>query len=151
MDVTQSLNFPDYAFSMRIEKGKKEIFDPARRKFVALTPEEWVRQHMLQYLVQELSLPLPLIAVEHSLVYLSMKKRCDLLVFNRAGKAVMMVECKAPSVLLNQKTLEQIARYNMGFKLPYLLITNGLSHYCCHINHADGSIQILPSIPVLEL
>jgi len=150
MEVTQKLNFPDYTFSFRLENGRKEIFDPARRKFVALTPEEWVRQHILQYLVQEKNVPLQLIGIEHSLVYIRMKKRCDLLLFNRSGKAVMIVECKAPNITLNQKTFEQIARYNMGFKVPYLLVTNGLSHYCCHVDHEEGTIRILPQIPGWE-
>lgn len=150
MDVNQALNFPDYTFSFRLQNGRREIFDPARRKFIALTPEEWVRQNMLQYLVQGKKVPLQLIAVEHSLVYNKMKRRCDLLVFNRSGKAVMMVECKAPVITLNQKTLEQIGRYNMDFKVPYLLVTNGLSHYCCHINHETETITLLPQIPEWE-
>ncbi|MEI6576066.1 MAG: type I restriction enzyme HsdR N-terminal domain-containing protein [Bacteroidota bacterium] len=145
------LNFPEYIFSTRGENKNKEIFDPARRKYVSLTPEEWVRQHLIQYLIQEKKIPIALLAVEYSLVYHKLNKRCDILVFNRQGSPVMLLECKAPSVALSEKTLEQIARYNMAFKVSYLLVSNGLSHYCFHINHETEMIKILPEIPTLAL
>jgi hypothetical protein len=151
MEKTPELNFPDYQFSVRSEKGRHEIFDPARRKYVSLSPEEWVRQHIIQYLVSERNVPLSLIAVEYSLSYLGMSKRCDILVFNRQAVPQLLVECKAPTVILSAKTLEQIARYNRSFEVPYLLVSNGLSHYCFQVDHVGMEIVSLPGIPILEL
>ena len=124
--MLRKLNFPDYSFSFRENKGIREIFDPFRRKFVKLNPEEWVRQHLLQYLVVEKKYPQSLISVESSLVFNQQKKRCDALVYNQQAKAMVLIECKSYDVALSQSVLEQIARYNFTLQLPYLLISNGL-------------------------
>lgn len=144
------LDFPEYPFRTRTEAGRREIFDPVRRRFVALTPEEWVRQHVIRYLAEEKSVPLSLMAVEKSLVVNRLSRRCDLLVHNNSGKAVMMVECKAPGVKLSQSTFEQIARYNMALQLPWLWISNGHSHYCCRIDHGKGTIAFSAEVPSWE-
>ncbi|MFN6037315.1 MAG: type I restriction enzyme HsdR N-terminal domain-containing protein [Bacteroidota bacterium] len=125
-----TLNFPAYAFRIRENKnGAKEIFDRVRKKFVALTPEEWVRQHLLEYLIQEKKFPLSLMAVEKQLKLNSTVKRTDLLVYNNSMSPIVLAECKAPEVNLDVQTLNQILRYNLVFKVRHLIVTNGLQHY----------------------
>jgi type I site-specific restriction endonuclease len=127
------LNFPAYAFSLKSEEGKEFIFDPIRKKWFVLTPEEWVRQHVIAYLVQTEKLPASLIAVERLIKYNKLNKRFDLLLFNKLGKPQMLIECKAPEIKLSTETLFQIATYNTLFKVPFLYVTNGLQHqiYTC--------------------
>lgn len=122
------LNFPAYAFSLKNEDGKEFIFDPIRKKWFVLTPEEWVRQHVIAYLVQTEKLPASLIAVERLIKYNKLNKRFDLLLFNKLGKPQMLIECKAPEIKLSTETLFQIATYNTLFKVPFLYITNGIHH-----------------------
>lgn len=123
------------------------VFDPVRRRWVALTPEEWVRQHVLNYLVHELGCPASLISVEHTIALNRLAKRADLVVHDRAAKPVLLVECKAPHVPMDQRVLEQVARYNLVFRVPYLFITNGLVHYACRIDRASGTVDFLGNIP----
>lgn len=141
------LNLPEYQHNTRISKGKTEIFDPIRKKFVALTPEEWVRQNFLRYLSEEKGYPLSLIAVEKGLKVNNMARRTDIVLYNASGKARMIVECKAPEVKIKQETFEQAARYNISLNVEYLTITNGLNHYCCRIDKDDNSIGFLKEIP----
>ena len=124
----QVLNFPEFQFSLKRELAREYIFDPIRKKWIVLTPEEWVRQHVIAYLVQTERLPASLIAVERMIKYNKLAKRFDLLLYNRQGRATMLVECKAPEVKLSNETLFQIATYNMVFKVPYLYVTNGIQH-----------------------
>lgn len=140
------LNLPDYSF--RIQESDKgiHIFDAIRKKFVALTPEEWVRQHFIRYLIEEKKYPSSLIAVETGLTYNKLKKRCDITIHNRKGEAWMLIECKAPEIKISQETFNQVATYNMAGKNTtlYLAVTNGLNHYCCILETAvnpDGSIN----------
>jgi type I site-specific restriction endonuclease len=141
------LNLPEYHYSIRRTGDKNEIFDKVRRRFVALTPEEWVRQHYINYLITTKDVPLSLIAVEQMLVYNTMKKRADILVYSNKGVPVLMVECKAASVDLTQKVFDQIARYNLTLKVPFLVVTNGLRHICSKINFAEHSYKFLEELP----
>jgi hypothetical protein len=141
------LNFPDYHFSFRESTGRFEIFDPARKRYVSLTPEEWVRQNLIQYLVNEKNMPLGLIVVEKSLKVLKMENRFDLMVYSRDGFPRMLVECKAPEVNLTQDVFDQVARYNIAFKVSYLLISNGLKHFCCYVDFNSGQFELLKDIP----
>jgi hypothetical protein len=114
---------------------------------VVLTPEEWVRQNILQYLIQEKKFPSSLIAVEASLKYNQLQKRADVLVYDKSGSPFLLVECKAPEVKITQDTFDQIARYNLIFKVKYLVVTNGLNHFCCIMDYTDNSYQYLEFIP----
>lgn len=114
---------------------------------MALTPEEWVRQHVLNYLVHELGCPASLISVEHTIALNRLVKRADLVVHDRAAKPLLLVECKAPHVPMDQRVLEQVARYNLVFRVPYLFVTNGLVHYACRIDRTSGTVDFLGNIP----
>lgn len=142
------LNFPQYTFRLKETNGRREVFDPVRRKFVALTPEEWVRQHVIQFLAEDRKYPLSLIHVEGGLELNNLKKRFDALVYNNSGQPTLLVECKAPGVKITQAVFDQAARYNMAFKVEYLLVSNGLEHFCCHIDFDKQSISFLDSIPL---
>ncbi len=145
------LNLPEYSFKiLHSEEGKKQIFDESRRKYVALTPEEWVRQNFLQYMVSELDYPVSLISVEKGLKVNSMQKRFDAVVFNRNGKPLMLLEFKAPEVKITQKVMEQISRYNLSLNVNYLLVSNGMQHFCCYIDKKSNEIQFLREIPVFN-
>jgi hypothetical protein len=146
----QPLNFPQYEFRIIPKDEKLRIFDIVRRRFVTLTPEEWVRQHLLHHLVSEKSVPLSLIGVEVSLKLNSLVKRADVIVHARTGKPLMLVECKAPGVTITQQVFEQAARYDMVFHVNYMLITNGLTHFCCKFNFVEHSYSFLPEIPTYQ-
>lgn len=146
----QELNLPPYQFKLRNNKNQKEIFDSFRKKYVVLTPEEWVRQNFLQYLVQERNFPASLIAVEIGLKYNGLQKRADVLVYNKLGKPHLLVECKAPEVKITQDTFYQIARYNMAFAVKYLVVTNGINHFCCIMDYENNTFKYLETIPVFE-
>lgn len=148
-EMTQ-LNLPAFPLKIRTGEVKQEIFDPVRRKYVTLTPEEWVRQHIIRYLVTSSNVPESLIVVEKSLVLNKMKKRADVLVYGNAGIPLLIVECKAPDVKITQKTFDQIARYNMVFKVQFLLVTNGLEHFCCSIDFVNSSFLFLENIPTYQ-
>jgi len=143
----QSLNFPRYEFRTTLKDGKQQIFDIVRKRFVALTHEEWVRQHVLHHLAGEKSVPLSLIGVEVGLKLNSLVKRADIVVYARTGKPLMLVECKAPGVAVTQQVFDQAARYDMVFHVNFMLITNGLSHYCCKFNFNENTYSFIPDIP----
>ena len=143
----QQLNLPTYTFKFKQEGIRTQIFDSIRKKYVALTPEEWVRQNFLQYLITEKKFPASLIAVEAGLKYNQLQKRTDVLVYDKQGSPHLMVECKAPEVKITQDTFDQIARYNMAFKVKYLVVTNGLNHFCCQMNYIDNTYQYLELVP----
>ena len=146
----QILNLPPYDLKTRVENGKKYIFDPFRSKYLVLTPEENVRQHFARYLMEELSYPATLMMSEHSLTLNKMNKRCDLIVFDKSGAPLVLVECKAPEVKISQAVFDQVARYNQVFKVSYLMVSNGLKHYCCKIDFASGNIDFLNAMPGYE-
>ncbi len=123
------------------------IFDALRRRWVALTPEEWVRQNFIRYLVEMKHYPESLISVERSLKINQRDFRADVVVFSKSGFPLLVVECKAPEVKVSQQVFDQVARYNIEFQVGFLVVTNGLSHYCCRIDKAKGEYAFLPEIP----
>lgn len=141
------LNLPSYSFRTKSVEGRRVIFDPLRRKWVALTPEEWVRQNFIRYLSEVKHFPDSLIAVERALKINQRDFRADIVIFSRSGHPMVVVECKAPEVKISQQVFDQIARYNMEFQVDYLVVTNGLAHYCCLIDKTKGEYAFLPEIP----
>jgi hypothetical protein len=141
------LNFPEYSFRITENDGKHSIFDPVRKKYVALTPEEWVRQHVIQFLVIDKLVPVSLIGVETEIKLFKTRKRFDIAVYDRNGKALLVVECKAPSVPLSQEVLDQAVRYNMTLNVGLLMLTNGLQHILCRVDPTNGSVQQINSLP----
>jgi type I site-specific restriction endonuclease len=139
----ERLNFPVYEFRLR----KDQIFDPARKKFVALTPEEWVRQHVIRYLQESGGYPLSLMAVEAPIALHTLKRRMDILVHSKAGQPLLIVECKAPSVKITQSTFDQAARYNLKAGAPCFFLSNGLSHYYCRVGEPGEPYVFLKSLP----
>lgn len=143
----KELNFPHYSFRLKASENKTLIFDIVRKKHVVLTPEEWVRQHVIHFLHTEKKYPLSLMAVEKQVKVNSLTQRTDVVVYNREGKPYIIVECKAPSVAISQGTFDQIARYNLELDAPFLLVTNGLNHYHCMMDHANQSYVFLQELP----
>lgn len=141
------LNFPGYNFSTKDQDGRAVIFDPARKKYVALTPEEWVRQHVIQYLHLEKHVPLSLISVETEIRLYKTRKRFDIAVFDRNGNPQLVVECKSPSVPVTPEVLDQVVRYNLSLKVSHLMLTNGLQHIYCQVDSSNNSIKILDDLP----
>jgi len=141
------LNLPTYFFRIKQGKEKKYIFDEIRHRYVILTPEEWVRQHLVKYLVDVKHFPLVLISVEKGFSQLQRKQRYDLLIYDRSGSPLMIAECKAPSIEINQNAFDQASRYNQKHKARYLLITNGRKHYCCQLNLESRHYRFLNEIP----
>ena len=143
----ERLNLPTYSFNTKYEGERTLIFDIFRNRWVVLTPEEWVRQHMARYLADDLGYPASLILLEGSLNLNGMVRRCDLLVHDREGHPVMIGECKAPEVKISQKVFDQLARYNLSLGVGLLLITNGLEHYCLQSEPGTEGYSFLPEIP----
>ena len=146
-----ALHFPAIEARTKTE-GKKRmlIFDCIRKKYVALTPEEWVRQHLIHYLIAEKKYPATLISVETPLKYVHLDKRSDVLVNNRNGQPLMLAECKAPEIAITQKVFEQIAIYNLTIQAPCLMVTNGLQHYCLTTATDKSPTFFLNEVPVYE-
>jgi len=143
----QALNFPKYSFRFKNKENKVSIFDAIRKKFVVLQPEEWVRQHCIRYLIEEKGFPKSLINVEKELIINNLKKRYDIVVFNPDGSIHLIIECKAPSIEINQTTFDQIARYNLKLNAMYLMVTNGLFHYYCQMDFKNERYIFLKNIP----
>jgi len=141
------LNLPKYEFSIKKEENDYKIFDIIRKKYLLLTPEEWVRQNFIRFLIDEKKFSPGLISVESGLKLNQLQKRTDILAHDAQGKPVLIVECKATTVTINQEVFDQIARYNMTLKVQYLIVTNGLQHYCCKIDHHKKTHEFLPDIP----
>jgi hypothetical protein len=144
----QKLNLPEYSFRLKTSNGKDFIFDTLRKKFVRLTPEEWVRQNFVQFLLSEKNFSPSLTVLEALVKVNSNPQRADLVVFDRSGKPTLIAEFKAPDVKISQQTFDQIVRYNMQLQVRFLIVSNGLEHYCCTINYAENSYAYLPEIPV---
>jgi hypothetical protein len=134
MDLLSPLNLPPYPFKISQRNNKLFLFDELRRKEVVLTPEEWVRQHFVQYLIHQKNYPKALIRIEEGLNLHGRTQRADVVAYNNQGEKILMVECKAPSVAITQQVFNQIARYNMVNRIPLLAVTNGLQHYYCSID-----------------
>ena len=145
-----TLNLPSFQHQLQRRAGKVAIFDIIRRKYVALTPEEWVRQHFVHYLIHQLSYPKALINVENGLRYNQMARRSDVLVFARTGEPFMVVECKAATVSLSPRVFEQVAVYGKSLQAHYLTVTNGLEHYCCRMDYETGTYSFQQTLPEFE-
>ncbi|WP_218599304.1 type I restriction enzyme HsdR N-terminal domain-containing protein [Polaribacter sp. NJDZ03] len=143
----QKLNLPSYNFKLKSSENKTLIFDKLRKKYMVLTPEEWVRQHYVSFLIEEKKYPVSLIALEKQLTINNRKKRTDILVFNKEGNHEIIVECKAPSIKITQDTFDQIARYNLKLKANYLIVTNGLDHFYCKMDFEKETYIFLKNIP----
>jgi hypothetical protein len=143
----QKINFPEYQFRFKSNENKTLIFDIVRKKFVVLSPEEWVRQHVLHFLITEMKYPLSMINVEKQLKLHNTKKRYDIVVYNSDASIHLIVECKAPDVNIDQTVFDQIARYNFSLKSSYLMVTNGLEHYYCLIDYQNEGYIFLKELP----
>ena len=141
------LNFPDADLRFREIKGRIHVFDMSRKKYVALTPEEWVRQRCLHYLRDYKNYPGSLLSVEKGIKVNDREFRYDLVAYNRNANPVLLVECKAPEVKIDQKVFDQIAVYNFELKVPYLLVTNGTDHYCCRVDFISRQYAFLREVP----
>jgi len=143
----QPLNLPTYPFKIKSSENKYFIFDIVRKKYVILTPEEWVRQHIIHYLIEEKNYPISLIAVEKKITVNKLAKRTDILVFNTKGNPHIIVECKAPSIKITQEAFDQIARYNLKLEANYLMVTNGLTHFYAVMDLENECYVFLETIP----
>lgn len=142
------LNLPSFEFRIREEGQRKQIFDSLRKRFVTLTPEEWVRQHFIRFLTEVKKYPASLMNVERGVKIISGTKRTDIVVHNRQGKPWMIVECKAPDIPVTEDALLQAARYNMSLQAPFLVLTNGIEHYCCSLQHKQ--IEFMDDLPEFD-
>ena len=143
----QQLNFPSFSFRFKNSENKVSIFDAIRKKFIILTPEEWVRQHVVQFLMTEKNYPQSLLNVEKVLQINGLRKRYDIVVYNSDGTIHILIECKAPEVTISQNTFDQIAQDNMTLQSNYLMVTNGLNHYFCQMDFENEKYQFLTELP----
>lgn len=141
------LNFPNYSFRFKNSENKTYIFDVIRKKFLLLTPEEWVRQHVVNFLIEEMNYPKSLINVEKLVKVNGINKRYDVVVFRNDGSIFLLVECKAPEVNITQQTFDQIAQYNLVLKAENLMVTNGLNHYFCQMDFENEKYIFLKELP----
>lgn len=142
-----ALNLPTFDVKIRKTPNGLEIFDPLRRKYVSMTPEEWVRQHFTHYLISEKGYPASLMVNEVTIKLNSLTKRCDTVVYNNSLEPLVICEFKKPDVEITQQVFDQVVRYNIVLKVKYLIVSNGMSHYCCKINYDDMSFEYLQEIP----
>ncbi|MES2456753.1 MAG: type I restriction enzyme HsdR N-terminal domain-containing protein [Bacteroidota bacterium] len=142
-----ALNLPQYPFKITLKDTQHFIFDELRKKHLVLTPEEWVRQHFIQYLILEKKFPRTLIQIEGGLQLNKLQKRTDIVIFNNHGDRIMIIECKAPSIKISQATFDQAARYNSVHKTKWLVVTNGLMHCYAQIDHSLESFQFVKDLP----
>ena len=146
--MPEPLNFPThYHFDIVVRDGREMILDTLRHKYVAITPEEWVRQNFVRHLIEDLAYPSGRTAIETGFMFQGMQCRADVLIYNKQGKALLMGECKAPEVKLKQTVFDQIGRYNTVLQADYLVVTNGLQHYCCQIDRKKNTYQFLDAVP----
>ncbi|MFC4096660.1 type I restriction enzyme HsdR N-terminal domain-containing protein [Euzebyella saccharophila] len=141
------LNFPEYNFRFKNSENNYLIFDDIRKKFVVLQPEEWVRQHAVKYLMHQKKYPKSLINVEKQLSVNGLTKRYDIVIFHPNGNINVLIECKAPKIVIDQTTFDQIARYNLQLQADYLMVTNGLDHYYCKMDFEAEKYSFLRDIP----
>jgi hypothetical protein len=146
----KKLNFPVYSFRFKNSENKVAIFDEIRKKFILLTPEEWVRQHTIQFLLNENQYPKSFINVEKLIKINDLSKRYDVVVFQPNGEIYLLIECKAPEVQITQQTFDQIARYNLVLKAKYLMVTNGLNHYFCQMDFENEKYVFLNELPAYK-
>ena len=141
------LNLPNAALKTKLVEGTTQVFDAVRKKYLILTPEEWVRQHFIYFLNVEKRYPLGLMGVEKLVKYNNMRTRADIVLYTTQGRPNMIVECKAPKVKITQDTFNQIAKYNSQLRVPFLVVTNGMKHYCCEMKYDINKIEFLEEIP----
>ncbi len=143
----ESLNLPHYNHKIIIENNKEFILDSIRNKYLLLTPEEWVRQNFLTYLIHEKKYPASLISIEAEIRYHKLRRRYDALLYSKKGKPLMLMEFKSPKVAITQKVFDQIRQYNQHFLVPYMTISNGLKHFCCKHDAIKNTYEFLSEIP----
>lgn len=141
------LNFPKFEFRFKSTENRLQIFDIIRKKFVTLLPEEWVRQHVIHYLIFVKKYPKQHINVEKQIIVNGLQKRYDVIVFSATGNIQILVECKAPNISIDQNAFDQIARYNLKVAADYMMVTNGLDHFYCQIDLKNEKYTFLPEIP----
>ncbi len=141
------LNLPLYNFRTKNVKDKVYILDINRKKYVSLTPEEWVRQHFIRFLIENFGYPSSLIAIEKQLILNKMKKRCDAIVYNNNAEPIVIIEFKAPNIKITQQTFDQAAVYNTKLNVQFYMISNGLEHYCCKVDFVNSKYHFLSGIP----
>ena len=146
----QALNLPSFETKICERDGKQQIFDPIRKCYVTLTPEEWVRQHFVHYLTDQKGYPSSLMGNEVSIMLNGMKRRCDTVVYDRQLQPRMIVEYKAPGVKITREVFAQISRYNLTLRVDYLILSNGLQHYCCKMDYNRNGVEFLTDIPDYE-
>jgi hypothetical protein len=142
-----NLNLPSFDINVKKTGEKLTVFDKLRRRFVALTPEEWVRQHFVNFLITAKGYPPSLIANEIQINLNNQKRRCDSVIYDRNLTPLMIVEYKAPEVAITQNVFDQIVRYNIVLRVGYLIVSNGLNHYCCRMDYENQTFEYLPDIP----
>jgi len=141
------LNLPEYNFRIKKLDEKLLIFDSQRKRYVSLTPEEWVRQHFIRFLIEEKGYPAAYLAVEKQLSMNGMKKRCDAILYNEHAMPILIIELKAPTVPITQTTFDQVAVYNAKLKVDFFMISNGIEHYCCKVDTINSKYKFFPEIP----
>lgn len=142
-----SLNLPSYDAKIRKNGSLMEIYDPLRRKFIALTPEEWVRQHFVNWLISDKEYPTSLMANEAGIKLNSLTRRCDTVVYDQHLDPLMIIEYKESNISITQDVFDQVVRYNTVLKVPYIVVSNGVNHYCCKMNYEKQSYDFLTDIP----
>ena len=141
------LNLPEYNFRIKKQDEKLLIFDAQRKRYVSLTPEEWVRQHFIRFLIEEKGYPAAYLAVEKQLVVNGMKKRCDAILYNNLAAPIMIIEFKAPNVPISQSTFDQVAVYNSKLNVDLFIVSNGIEHFCCKVNTRTAQYEYFSQIP----
>ena len=143
----KELNLPYYRFRFKNDGTKSLIFDELRKKYLVCSPEEWVRQNLIKYLINEKNVPSSFISLEKEINLNELKRRYDALIHSHDGSPIMLVECKAPGIKIKQEVFTQIAEYNIVFKVPYLFVSNGIQHYVCRIDIEERKIEFLRELP----
>jgi len=141
------LNLPQYSFRIKKQNEKLVIFDSQRKRYVVLTPEEWVRQNFIRFLIEEKGYPAAYLAIEKQLNMNGMKKRCDAILYNEHAQPFLIIELKAPNVAISQATFDQVAVYNAKLKVDFFIISNGIEHFCCKVNLETARYEFFPEIP----
>tara|TARA_B100000787_G_scaffold58757_1_gene42834 strand:+ start:2812 stop:3252 length:441 start_codon:yes stop_codon:yes gene_type:complete len=141
------LNLPNAVLKTKLVEGTTQVFDAVRKKYLVLNPEEWVRQHFIHYLNLEKKYPLGLMGVEKMVKYNEQSTRADIVLYTNQGKPNMIVECKAPNVKITQDAFDQIAKYNFKLRVDFLVVTNGMQHFCCAMDYKNNKITFLKEVP----
>ena len=144
------LNLPEYNFRIKKQNEKYSIFDSHRKRYVKLTPEEWVRQNFIRFLIEAKGYPASFIVIEKEISYNGLKKRCDAVLYNAEANPVMIIEFKGPSISIGQDTFDQVAVYNSRLNVKFLIVSNGIEHYCCRVNKESAKYNFFAEIPDYE-